>query len=315
MPCGCHSVKGAVGSVVVVEVLEAVEDWVEGLYGCRQVVDGVEFVSPGAVAAFDGSVELGSFGREFVEDQALVGAGLFELGLELGAAVDLDGLHREGHFGQHLVEEQAGGSGGGAVGGLGDGPFGDRIVGGEVFDGLARRDVDEDGVDLDHAAGGVGLEPLGQAHGVFAPVGVAAPGALAQPGDGLDAAALHQAVQDPAHGRVGDLEPFVAQQRPQLGLAPHREVVAQPLHRPHQLGGPGSGPRPVRSSASGLQPARPAVQRGPADPHRPGRRLGRQPVASGLSGSAQGVSPGRCDVRGLRGQARRQPSAAIDSFV
>ena len=44
-----------------------------------------------------------------------------------------------GHVGRKLVEEHGGGGGGGAVVGLGDGPLGDRIVGGEVLDVLARR--------------------------------------------------------------------------------------------------------------------------------------------------------------------------------
>jgi hypothetical protein len=40
------SAKASVWSVMVVEVLEAVEDWIDRLHGSRQVVDGVEFVSP-----------------------------------------------------------------------------------------------------------------------------------------------------------------------------------------------------------------------------------------------------------------------------
>ncbi len=54
--------KGSVRSVVVVEVPEAVDDVVEGGEGVREVVGLVELESPGAVASFDGAVELGSFG-------------------------------------------------------------------------------------------------------------------------------------------------------------------------------------------------------------------------------------------------------------
>ncbi len=86
----------------------------------------------------------------------LVLAGRFELGLELGSAVDLDGLDGEGHVGEHLVEEACGRDCGGAVAGLADGPFGDRAIGGEVLDGLAGSEVDEDGVDLHEAARLVG---------------------------------------------------------------------------------------------------------------------------------------------------------------
>ena len=49
-----------------------------------------------AVAALDGAVELRSLGRQHVEGEALVGAGLFEVGHELGAAVDLDACDLEG---------------------------------------------------------------------------------------------------------------------------------------------------------------------------------------------------------------------------
>lgn len=48
--------KSAVRSVMVVEVLEAVEDGVEGFDRTGQVVGGVELVSPRAVAALDGAV-------------------------------------------------------------------------------------------------------------------------------------------------------------------------------------------------------------------------------------------------------------------
>ena len=58
------SAKGSVGSVVVVEVLEAVEDRIELLDGLGEFVDGVEFVSPGAIASFDRAVYLWRLGRE-----------------------------------------------------------------------------------------------------------------------------------------------------------------------------------------------------------------------------------------------------------
>ena len=47
--------KGSVWPMVVVEVLEAVEDGVEGFEGGGQVIGLVELVAPGAVAALDGS--------------------------------------------------------------------------------------------------------------------------------------------------------------------------------------------------------------------------------------------------------------------
>ena len=45
----------------------------------------------------------------------------------------------------------------GAVIGAPDGPFGDRVIGGEVFDGFSRREVDIDRVELNDGAGFCGL--------------------------------------------------------------------------------------------------------------------------------------------------------------
>ena len=85
--------------------------------------------------------------REDVERQALALTGLLELSHELGSSVDLDGLDGEGHVGCDLVEETCGCLGGCAVEGFADRPFGDRVVGGEVFDRLGRGEIDVDGVD------------------------------------------------------------------------------------------------------------------------------------------------------------------------
>lgn len=110
----------------------------------RKFVGFVELVSPCAIAAFDRSVELGRSGRQDVAGEALVLGGLLELGHELGAAVDLNGLDGKQLIGGDLVEEAGGGLGGDAF----RRPFGDRIVGGEVSDRLGLGQVDVDGVDL-----------------------------------------------------------------------------------------------------------------------------------------------------------------------
>src|SRR5436305_11293373 len=81
--------KGSVRSVVIVEVLEAVEDWVEGFDGFGEIVGFVELIAPGAVAAFNGPVEFGRFGRQDEELDVVV--------LALRSAVDLDGFDLEGH--------------------------------------------------------------------------------------------------------------------------------------------------------------------------------------------------------------------------
>lgn len=63
-------------SVVIEEVLEAVDHVVEEIDGLGRVVSAVELVSLCAVASLDGPIELGSFGREFVESGSLGMAGL-----------------------------------------------------------------------------------------------------------------------------------------------------------------------------------------------------------------------------------------------
>ena len=106
------------GSVVVVEVLEGVDAFGDLVDIERQVGAGV---SPDAVAALDGAVELWRSGREDVKRNLGVGAGLLEFGHELASAVDLDGP--DGHLGAHALKELGSVLGGGARIGLGDGPF------------------------------------------------------------------------------------------------------------------------------------------------------------------------------------------------
>jgi hypothetical protein len=63
--------KGAVGAMMIVEVLEAIEDGVEGLDSLWEIVGFVELVTPGAVAAFNGTVELGRFGWQASSNPAM----------------------------------------------------------------------------------------------------------------------------------------------------------------------------------------------------------------------------------------------------
>ena len=74
--------KGSVGSVVVVEVLEGVDQLADLVDAQWQIDAGVELVSPSSVAALDGAVELWRSRRQEVEGQVLIGAGLLELGHE-----------------------------------------------------------------------------------------------------------------------------------------------------------------------------------------------------------------------------------------
>jgi hypothetical protein len=83
-----------------------------------------------------------------------------------------------------------------------DRPFGDRIVGGEVFDRPVGTEVDEEGVDLDEFARGLRFSALGQALGVAMACGQAEASAAAAPSQdwrGNDNAPLHQA---PGYGRI-----------------------------------------------------------------------------------------------------------------
>jgi hypothetical protein len=86
---------------------------------------------------------------------------------------------------------------------------------------VARAGARQDGVDLDEAAGVVGLEALGQAHGMAAAGRPAAgAGLAAQAGHGLYGAAGDQMGDDAAHRGVGDGEALGSQERPELGAAP-----------------------------------------------------------------------------------------------
>ena len=118
-----------------------------------QIDAGVKLVSPGAITALDRSVELWRAGRQDIKGQLFVCAGLFELGHELGSAVDLDRFDRVGHLKENLVEKAGGVFCGGLFARSGDGPFGEWVVGVEVLDGHAGQRIDRQGVDLDDVAG------------------------------------------------------------------------------------------------------------------------------------------------------------------
>jgi hypothetical protein len=76
--CGSGTAKCAVRAMVVVEVLEAVEDWVDLVDAAGQLVDGIELVAPGAVAALDSSIHLRRLWRQDEEANVVVVAGLLD---------------------------------------------------------------------------------------------------------------------------------------------------------------------------------------------------------------------------------------------
>ena len=93
----------------VIEESEVVGEWAAGV--CDGEIAGAEVpeLDPGGVVvALDAAVPLGPSGRQDVQGLFARLAGVLELGLELAAAVDLDGAEREGHVSHHLVEEAGG---------------------------------------------------------------------------------------------------------------------------------------------------------------------------------------------------------------
>ena len=59
-----EAVQGAVGPIMVVEMLEAVDQGIELGEGSGQVVDRIELVAPAAVSPLDRAIELGRLGRQ-----------------------------------------------------------------------------------------------------------------------------------------------------------------------------------------------------------------------------------------------------------
>ena len=201
------------------------------------------------------AVERGCAGRQLVERDAAPRTFGLEVGLELRSAIDLYGPDGEGHVGLELVEEVFGVVRAGASEGLGAGPLGERVAGGELLECApvcAERDAER--VELDDLAGPARPQALGQASGV-GPLAAdamkrshsAAP--AAQGGHGHDPASGDQHRQDAACGALRDHPALAAQQDDQLGLAPHRIVPAHRLDRIHQRR------RPVRPAQS-LAPPR-----------------------------------------------------------
>lgn len=87
---GSKLAKRLVGADVVVGVLPTAQVMGEAGDSRGGVRAVVELLAVGTVGTFDAAVELGAAGREFEEQDAVVAAGILELGHELGAAVDLD---------------------------------------------------------------------------------------------------------------------------------------------------------------------------------------------------------------------------------
>ena len=64
--------KGPVGSLVVVAVGEGVDGGLQFFDTGRQVISGVELLAPAGLGALDATVEVGTFGRQDDEFEALL---------------------------------------------------------------------------------------------------------------------------------------------------------------------------------------------------------------------------------------------------
>jgi hypothetical protein len=136
----------------------------------------------------------------------------------------------------------------------------------------------------------VGLEALGQAHGMAAAGRPAAgAGLAAQAGHGLYGAAGDQMGDDAAHRGVGDGEAPRLSRAARAWRGPHRIGASQPLDRLHQLAGPGPWAEAMRPARARLGPLVPAIEAGAAGAHRTSGLLGGEPVVPGLSPAPQRV--------------------------
>ena len=240
--------------------LDPAVDSVEVVVG--EVPCCVELVSPCAVVALDMSVEFGGSGREFEEVDASALAFAFEVGFELGAAIDLDGLDGEGHGFLEFVEEAFGVVSGCASPGLRACPPGYGVVCGELLNGGSSCGPgDGEGVELDGFSGPGGFAPCGQPSGAGAFASCGAGGVSAEVGDGEDGLSPHGIVV--------------------AGLAHGRDRRRRPLRPAHAAR--------ERFEASAFGALSPAVEgrKGHADRSR--RRAGVQAVRAGLLPAFEGV--------------------------
>ena len=274
----------------VVEVLELGEGG-RGLGdGEFAGIEGPEFGPGGVVGALDAAVGLGGSWREDEKWELEVSACGFELGHELGAAVDLDGLD-PGVLGEQRFEESAGVAGGGAGEDEAEHELGGRADGAELLGGLS---VAGDGhvVDLDELAGRGGAHAGGKARGVAAGE-VAAPlrrGPSAEERAGAYVPERDALLEDPADGGLGQEDAVSGEHDAQPRLA-HEGVF--PALVPDS---PLLGARPFASAGR----ARPAALRGqPGESAFPPAPL---PTVQGRPGPADGLEGG-----GLRAALGAEP--------
>src|SRR6266542_3276748 len=237
----------------IVDGLPGEEWWPEGGHRPVEIGNLVELLLVGPLRPFDAAVELGRSGREHVQADAALPAGLLESGHELAAAVHLDRPDGERHAGIDGAQE---GSGAGRRGLTSDAehvPARDDIAGGELLEDDARERSQIERINLDEVARGTGQVLLRLARRV----GPRRPGTMAgarRPQRLDQQASRLQGGEDAADHRGRGRPALLAEEPDELVLAPSRVLLAQLKDGPFQLG----APRPL---AYPVGPSRPALER------------------------------------------------------
>src|SRR4030042_2837451 len=135
----CSVAQGLMGPDGVIDPLPDESVLVEFGHGPGEVSHLVELLGVGSVGPFYVAVEFGGAGRQHKEADPPLLASLLEDSLELGAAVYLDGPHREGGPLLEAVQEAAGSRGGGSTGHHQDVPAGHHVAGGELLQHYPRQ--------------------------------------------------------------------------------------------------------------------------------------------------------------------------------
>jgi hypothetical protein len=122
--------------MVVESMGEGVDKGLQLIDSLRQIVGGIELISPGRLGTLDAAVEVGALRRQHEEFEAARLAFGFEDGFELGSAIDLNAPDGEGRLSDELGEQRLGAGCARSCGDAADGPLGDRVIGGEMLDRL-----------------------------------------------------------------------------------------------------------------------------------------------------------------------------------
>ena len=246
--------------------------------------DVIELFPVRAMGAFDVAIELGTARWQDEEVDALGSAGLFEGGLELAAAVDLDGPHGEAETGEVLGEDALGHR---TVLAIMDGEDvlpADDVAGGEVDAAQARNHFDRRGIELDEIARALrdvipGLAARVEPRG--APTPAPSPPHRSRFDQLTEAAQPRERAAD---SRSGDGPAVLAQQDGQLELAPPRVLFPQGpdagdeggrgLRLADAVGTAGTAIILQAGETPWIVAVPPAIKRGGADPKVPAGQTG-----------------------------------------